>query len=156
MHKTNAMRILDREKIEYKLYNYENSNAISGIDVADYLQVEYHKIFKTLVTQGKSKEYYVFIIPVDKTLDLKKAAHVVNEKSIQMIKSKDLKQITNYVHGGCSPIGMKNTFKTIINDSALKEETILVNGGKIGYNLELKLDDLNKIIDIQIADIIVL
>ncbi len=153
--KTNVMRILDQNKIEYKSYNYVKSGVISGIEVAKYLNIDENKTFKTLVTVSNSKKYYVFLVPVNKELDLKKAAKITNEKSIEMVKSKDLLNLTGYIHGGCSPIGMKKQFPTIINDSALSFDTIIFSAGRIGYQLEVKLEDLSKILKYNCFDIIV-
>lgn len=116
--KTNVIRILEQNKINFKVYNYINSTAISGTEVADYLGEDYNIVFKTLVTIGKSGNHYVFLVPVNKELDLKKAAIVVEEKSIEMIKSKELLPLTGYIHGGCSPVGMKKNFTTIIESAA--------------------------------------
>lgn len=153
--KTNAMRILDSKKIQYEIYDYSDSDVISGVDVANYLKQDYKSVYKTLVTVGKSKSNYVFMIPVDKELDLKKAASSVNEKSIEMVKSKDLLSLTGYIHGGCSPIGMKKQFQTIIDKGAIDLEYITFSGGKIGYQVKLLVTDLEKIIKIRFEDIIV-
>lgn len=153
--KTNVMRILDQNKIDYKSYNYVESGVISGLDVAKYLNVDENKMFKTLVTVSNNKKYYVFLVPVNKELDLKKAAKITNEKSIEMVKSKDLLNLTGYIHGGCSPIGMKKQFSTIINDSALLFDTIIFSAGRIGYQVEVKLEDLSKILKYNCFDIIV-
>ena len=152
--KTNVMRILEQNKIPYISHSYANTNAISGIDVASVLNENPNQTFKTLVTIGLSNKYYVFVIPVNCELDLKKAAKVVKEKSIQMIKSKDLLKVTGYIHGGCSPIGMKKQFKTVINNTAKEFKTIIFSAGKIGYQVELSLDNLFKIVDFQLEDII--
>jgi Cys-tRNA(Pro)/Cys-tRNA(Cys) deacylase len=154
-YKTNVMRILDKSKINYKHYEYVNTKAISGIEVASVLNQDPNQVFKTLVTISKSKKYYVFVIPVNNELDLKKAASSVNEKNIEMIKSKDLLTITGYIHGGCSPIGMKKNFTTAINDTANNFNTIIFSAGKIGYQIELALNDLHKIIDFQLNDLVV-
>lgn len=154
MAKTNVMRILDKEKIDYKSYIYEASEALSGEEVAKYLKIDPRQIFKTLVTVGKSGEYYVFLVAVSEELDLKKASSSVNEKSIQMIKSKDLLSLTGYIHGGCSPIGMKKNFHTSIDRSAKDHDRIIFNGGKIGYQVEISLEDLRKIIDFQLAELV--
>lgn len=148
------MRILDREKIDYKSYTYEASEALSGEEVAEYLKIDPRQIFKTLVTVGKSGKYYVFLVAVSEELDLKKASSSVNEKSIQMIKSKDLLSLTGYIHGGCSPIGMKKNFHTTIDISAEDQDRIIFNGGKIGYQVEISLEDLRKIIDFQLAELV--
>lgn len=154
-YKTNVMRILDKNKINYKHYNYESTGAISGMEVATILNQDPNQVFKTLVTISKSKKYYVFVIPVNKELDLKKAAISVNEKNIEMIKSKDLLSITGYIHGGCSPIGMKKSFATVINDTANNFKTIIFSAGKIGYQVELSLDNLHKVIDFELNDLVV-
>jgi len=151
--KTNVMRILDKSKLEYKSYSYADTDAISGTEVAETLGQNPDQVFKTLVTVGKSKKYYVFVIPVAKELELKKAAQAVGEKSIDMIKSKDLLPITGYIHGGCSPIGMKKNFTTTIDESAAAHETIIFSAGKVGYQVELTLEDLRKVIPFQLGDI---
>ncbi len=151
--KTNVMRILDAQKIEYKSYSYVGTNALSGVEVAKILNQNEAQVFKTLVTTGHSREHYVFVIPVAKELDLKKAAKAVGEKSIEMLKQKDLLALTGYIHGGCSPIGMKKFFKTTIDSSANNFDTIVFSAGKIGYQVEVRLDDLSKVIEYQLADI---
>ncbi|EOR20001.1 MULTISPECIES: Cys-tRNA(Pro) deacylase [Clostridium] len=152
--KTNVMRILDKKKIKYTSYSYVNTDAISGVEVASVLGQDPKQVFKTLVTAGKSKNYYIFVIPVEKELDLKKAAKSVGEKSIEMIKSKDLLPLTGYVHGGCSPIGTKKQFITTIDISVKDLETFIFSAGKIGYQVELSLDDLKKVIRVQLADLV--
>lgn len=151
--KTNAIRLLEQKKIKFIVHNYLSSGAISGIDVANSLNEDPNIVFKTLVTQGKSHQYYVFLVPVNKELDLKKAASCVNEKSIEMIKSKDLLPLTGYIHGGCSPIGMKKYFKTTIDISASNYDKIIFSGGKIGYQIETTLLELSKIIKFDLKDI---
>lgn len=151
--KTNVMRIFDQHKIDYNVYNYVDSDAISGVDVARVLNEDPNKTFKTLVTISNTKNYYVFMIPVNHELDLKKCASSVNEKSIEMIKSKDLLNLTGYIHGGCSPVGMKKQFKTIIDSSASNYEKIIFSAGKIGYQVETSLDNLSKIIKFELKDI---
>ncbi len=153
--KTNVMRILDQKKIEYISHCYADTDAVSGVEVAEVLQQNPDKVFKTLVTQGVSKSYYVFIVPVKQELDLKKAAKAVGEKSVAMIKSKELLPLTGYIHGGCSPIGMKKLFKTVIHLTALEFDTIIFSAGKIGYQVEMTLDALKNVIDIKVEDIIV-
>lgn len=153
-YKTNVMRILDKNKITYNSYSYVNTTAISGMEVATVLNQDPNHVFKTLVTIGHSKNYYVFVIPVNMELDLKKAARSVGEKNIEMIKSKDLLSITGYIHGGCSPIGMKKKFTTVINDTAILFDTIIFSAGKIGYQVELSLDSLSKVIDYKLDDLI--
>lgn len=153
--KTNVMRLLDKKKIEYKSHYYGDTDAISGIEVANVLGEDPDSVFKTLVTIGKTKNYYVFVIPVAKELDLKKAAKAVGEKSIEMIKSKELLPLTGYIHGGCSPIGMKKFFKTTIDETVLNCETFCISAGKIGYQIELSLEELKKVIRVETADLTV-
>ncbi|MBE6054473.1 MAG: Cys-tRNA(Pro) deacylase [Clostridium sartagoforme] len=152
--KTNVMRILDKKNIKYNSYSYVDTDAISGLEVADALGQDPKQVFKTLVTVGKSKNYYVFVIPVEKELNLKNAAKAVKEKSIEMIKSKELLPLTGYIHGGCSPIGMKKFYTTIIDSSAEKLETFIFSVGKIGYQVELSLNELKKVIQLQVADLV--
>lgn len=152
-YKTNVMRILDSKKITYKTYDYSKTDAISGIEVANVLKQNEKEVFKTLVTIGKSKQHYIFMIPVAEELDLKKAAQATNEKSIEMIPSKELLPLTGYIHGGCSPIGLKKNFPIIIDESINNLDHIIFSAGKIGYQVDLKIDDLNKIIQYQKEDI---
>lgn len=149
--KTNVMRILDQKKINYIVHTYRN--AISGIEVADTLHESYDKVFKTLVTVSNTNINYVFVVPVNKELDLKKAAKVVGEKSIEMLKSSNLLPLTGYIHGGCSPIGMKKQFKTIIDISASSKDKIYISAGKIGYQIEIELKELQKVINFKLDDI---
>lgn len=151
--KTNVMRILDQKRVAYKSYCYVDTNAISGMDVASVLNENPSQVFKTLVTVGNSKNHFVFLVPVNKELNLKKAATAVGEKSIEMVKSKDLLSLTGYIHGGCSPIGMKKQFKTVIDISANNYDNIIFSGGKIGYQVELTLEDLKKVISFTLASI---
>ena len=153
MEKTNVMRILDKEHIKYQAYDYTKLNVISGMDVAASLGEDFNHVFKTLVTVAKSGNHYVFVLPVNKELDLKKCAKAVNEKSIAMELSKNLLALTGYIHGGCSPIGMKKQFKTIIARESQGLETIIVSGGKIGYQIEINLEDLKRIIKYELKDI---
>ena len=153
--KTKVMRILEQKKIDYKSYEYGGTGAISGVEVASVLSEDPNQVFKTLVTIGNSKSNYVFMIPVHKELDLKKAAKSVGEKSIAMIKSKELLPLTGYVHGGCSPIGMKKQFKTVIDISATGFDTILFSGGKIGYQVEVALEELKKVVNYECFDVVV-
>ena len=151
--KTNVMRILDQKKIPYVSHNYLNTGAVSGTEVAEALGEDPDMVFKTLVTVGKSKTNYVFVVPVNKELNLKKAAQSVGEKSIEMIKQKELLPLTGYVHGGCSPIGMKKQFTTTIDKSAGEHEKIIFSAGKIGYQVEVALDDLEKVVRFQLAEV---
>lgn len=151
--KTNAMRILDQKKIEYIVHDYTESGVIAGEDVASTLGEDPEKVFKTLVTVGKSKQYYVFLVPVCKELNLKKAAKSVGEKSIEMIKSKELLPLTGYIHGGCSPIGMKKAFPTTIDISAKEFDKIYFSAGKIGLQVEVNVSDIEKVIKVNFGDI---
>ena len=153
MEKTNVMRILDSKKISYKEYYYGDTKAISGVEVAAALNEDPNIVFKTLVTVSKSKNYYVFMIPVEKELDLKKCATSVNEKSVEMIPQKELLPLTGYIHGGCSPIGMKKQFKTVIDESCNNYSSIIFSGGKIGYQVEVELNDLSKVINYKTYNI---
>jgi len=151
--KTNVMRKLDKMKISYKEYDYSDTGAVSGLEVANALGQEQRKVFKTLVTTGKSGIQYVFMIPVAEELDLKKAAKAVSEKSVEMLKAKDLLPLTGYIHGGCSPIGMKKAFPTVLHNTAKELDTIIFSGGKIGYQVEVALADLYKVIKIHQEDV---
>lgn len=151
--KTNVMRILDQKKVKYNSYNYLKTGAISGMEVAKALDENPNLTFKTLVTVGKTNNHYVFLVPVNKELDLKKAAKAVNEKNIEMVKSKELLSLTGYIHGGCSPVGMKKSFKTVIDSSARNYDKLIFSGGKIGYQVETALDELKKVINFDLKDI---
>ncbi|HIV08290.1 MAG: Cys-tRNA(Pro) deacylase [Alphaproteobacteria bacterium] len=152
--KTNVMRILERQKIAYNHYCYEGTGAVSGIEVAAALGEDADRVFKTLVTVSKSRRYYVFMIPVAAELNLKKAAAAVGEKDVEMLKQKDLLPLTGYVHGGCSPIGMKKQFPTVVHSSAENYATIIYSAGKVGYQVETSLAGLRKVIGCVTADII--
>lgn len=153
--KTNAMRVLDAAKISYVAYSFETDRALSGVSVADVLNINPERMFKTLVTEGRSKEHYVFMIPVADELDLKKAALAVEEKSITLVKSKELRALTGYVHGGCSPIGMKRFFTTVIDEAAELHDSIVFSGGHVGVQVDLALKDLREIIELLTADLTV-
>ena len=152
--KTNAIRILDKHKISYELRTYEAGEAIDGVSVANKIGRDPEEVFKTLVTRGNSKEIYVFVIPVAKELDLKKAAKSAGEKSLQMIHVKDITKYTGYIRGGCSPVGMKKLYKTFIQEEAKELENICVSGGKKGLQVKLEPMDLIKIINGSFADVI--
>lgn len=152
--KTNVMRILEQKKVKYNSYSYASTQAISGMEVATALNQDPNCVFKTLVTVGTSRNNYVFLVPVNKELNLKKAAKSVNEKKVEMIKSKELLPLTGYIHGGCSPIGMKKQFKTVINITAQNFEKIIFSAGKIGYQVEMSLENLQKVINFTLADIV--
>lgn len=153
--KTNVMRLLEQKKLPYEMRTYVDTDAISGVEVAEVLGQDPACVFKTLVTQGASKQYHVFMIPVDKELDLKKAAKAVGEKSIAMIKSKELLPLTGYIHGGCSPIGMKKRFPTVIHESAKNFERIFFSAGKIGYQVYAAPEVVSEFVDMKFADVIV-
>lgn len=151
--KTNAMRFLDKKKIVYEVIQYECDEFTDGIAVADKCGVPYEQSFKTLVTEGKSKNYYVFVIPIALSLDLKAAAAAVKEKSVEMIHVKDIMKITGYVRGGCSPLGMKKQFKTVIDARAKAFETIVVSGGRIGSSIRINPLQLAEVIWADFGDI---
>lgn len=152
--KTNAMRILDKNKIAYEVLTYECDEFIDGMHTAELTGAPVEASFKTLVLRGKSKQFYVFVVPIDKEVDLKKAAKEVSEKSIEMIAVKELTGITGYVRGGCSPIGMKKQFPTIVHSSAETLGKIYISGGRIGLTLCLSPEDLQKVVSARYADII--
>ncbi|MFR2136996.1 MAG: Cys-tRNA(Pro) deacylase [Pseudoruminococcus massiliensis] len=152
--KTNVMRILDKAKITYKAHTYDHSDgAIDGAAVAEKMGQNPEQVFKTLVTKGAGRDYYVFVIPVLKELDLKRAAKSVGEKHVEMIHVKDINKVTGYIRGGCSPIGMKKQFVTVFDKSAENIETIIVSAGKIGYQIELAPKDLIEIVGAKTAEI---
>ena len=154
MTKTNAMRLLDQAKVPYELQTYPFDEAdLSGLHAAEALGMPPAQIFKTLVTRGERQGIQVFCIPVDANLDLKKAARAVNEKSVEMLKQKDLLPLTGYVHGGCSPIGMKKQFPTVVDQTAAGFPTIIFSAGMIGYQVELPLPALKTVIPLTTADI---
>ena len=153
LEKTNVMRLLDQKKVSYKSYDYTDSGVVSGMEVAAVLGQDPLQVFKTLVTVGASGKNYVFVIPVCSELNLKEAAKSVGEKSIAMLKAKELLPLTGYIHGGCSPIGMKKLFPTVFDRSAEGYDTIIFSGGKIGFQVELSLSDLEKVIPFHLADI---
>ena len=151
--KTNAMRILDRNKIKYDINTYECDEFISGTDIADRLGQNYDESFKTLVAVGKSSNYFVFVIPIDKELDLKKAAKVVGEKNVVMLHGKDINKVTGYVRGGCTPIGMKKQYKTVLHNSIMNYDKVIISGGRIGTQLVLAPEDIVKVTSAIIEDI---
>ena len=153
--KTNVMRVLEQSGAEYSSKCYIDTDAVSALDVATVLNEDPDRMFKTLVTIAPSKHNYVFMVPAPAELDLKKAAKVAGEKSIEMIKSKELLPLTGYIHGGCSPIGMKKQFPTFIDETVILYDSIIFSGGKIGYMVDCKLSDLQRIIPVSIADITV-
>ena len=154
--KTNVMRVLDGKKIFYVSHSYEPDATMSGEEIAAILGEDAKKVFKTLVTQGKSGSYYVFVIPVTEELDLKKAAKASGEKAVSMIKQKELLPLTGYVHGGGSPIGMKKHFATFIHETVRDYDRIFVSAGKVGFQIELSPDDLINVADCTVADIIII
>lgn len=154
VEKTNVMRILDQKKAAYTSHCYADTDALSGTEVAKALHQNPAQVFKTLVTVGSSKQYFVFLVPVEKELDLKKAAKAVGEKSVAMIKAKELLPLTGYIHGGCSPIGMKKQYRTTIDQSAADFDTIMFSAGKIGYQVELSLETLGKVIRFELEELV--
>lgn len=147
MKKTNAMRILDSQKIEYSEIEYDASSGISALDVAKSTGEDPSRIYKTLVTVSREKEHFVFVVPSEKELDLKKAATAAGTNNIEMIPQKELLPLTGYVHGGCSPVGMKKEFETFLDSSAKDKEYIFISGGKIGIQIKINPDDLVGAID---------
>ncbi len=154
MEKTNPVRILEKAGVEYVLHDYSGTDAIAGADVASTLGENPAEVFKTLVTQGKSDRYYVFVVPVTHELDLKKAAASVGEKSVAMIPSKELLPLTGYIHGGCSPLGMKRHLRTVVDQSAASNERIYVSAGKVGLQFEIAYADLARVLDYSLADLV--
>ena len=154
-NKTNVMRLLEQAGIPYTPHTYDPEGPIDGVSVAKMLGQDPECVFKTLVTRGASGGYYVFDIPVAENLDLKKAAKAVGEKSIAMLPQKELLPLTGYVHGGCSPVGMKKQFPTVFHETALLYDTIMVSAGKIGYQVEVNPEDLIALVRAATADVIV-
>ena len=152
--KTNVMRLLEQKGIPYTPHDYRASGAVGGTEVAAALDEDPARVFKTLVTVGASGGHYVFVIPVAEELDLKKAAKAVGEKSIAMLPQKELLPLTGYLHGGCSPIGMKKPFPTVLHQSAAERESIYVSAGKVGFQAELAPADLQKMLPMRLADVI--
>ncbi|MBQ3385291.1 MAG: Cys-tRNA(Pro) deacylase [Erysipelotrichaceae bacterium] len=152
--RTNVMRLLDSLQVQFSEHTYESDGSLSGIEVAQLIGQDPQQVFKTLVTVGNSGEHFVFVIPVNKELNLKKAAKATGQKSIEMIKSRELLPLTGYIHGGCSPIGMKKFFRTTIDETAILFDTIIFSAGKIGFQVEISLDELKKAIDFSLADLV--
>ena len=153
MKKTNAMRILENENIKFEIIEYSTKDGIGGADVAEKLGEDKNKVFKTLVTESKEGENYVFVVPVSSELDLKKGAKVSGSKKIEMIPQKKLFPLTGYVHGGCSPVGMKKSFKTFIDSSAENLDYFYISGGKVGMQIKLNPKELISAIDGEFSDI---
>ena len=153
--KTNVMRALEQKKIAYTPHEYPADGPVDGVSVAGYLGQDPEQVFKTLVTKGASGGHYVFDIPVAASLDLKKAARAVGEKSIAMLPSKELLPLTGYVHGGCSPVGMKKQFPTVFHESCLDQDTICVSAGKVGFQVEVRPADLIALVEADTADVTV-
>ena len=153
--KTNAIREVEAAGLPCEVRTFECEEALSGVEVAQMLDLDPDRVFKTLVTVGRSGEHYVFMVPVAEELDLKRAAQAVNEKSIEMIRSRELLPLTGYIHGGCSPIGMKKQFHTVADETVQLFDTIYFSGGRIGCQLEMAPNDLEKIVPLQYADITV-
>ena len=152
--KTNAMRILEKNKISFEVKTYDCDEFVDGVHIADMLGQPYDQSFKTLVMQGKSKEYHVFVLPVDTEVDLKKAARVVGEKSLEMVHVKDINAVTGYIRGGCTPIGMKKQYDTVVHESAKNFDQIIVSGGRLGSQILLAPEDLSKVTGGKFADIL--
>ncbi len=154
MEKTNVMRVLDGKKIPYESHTYEQDATLSGEEIAGILGEDPKRVFKTLVTRGKSGAYYVFVVPVREELDLKKAAKACGEKAVAMIKQKELLPLTGYVHGGCSPIGMKKQFPTYIHESVAEFDKVYVSAGKVGFQIEIAAGDLISVAGCKVSDIV--
>lgn len=154
MTKTNAMRLLDQKKIEYEVKEIEDAEDLSGSQMALKAGEDPEEVYKTLVTVGAKGAHYVFVVPVEKELDLKKAAKTVGEKSISMIHQKELLPLTGYIHGGCSPVGMKKFFRTVFDKSALSHERIYFSGGKVGVQVRIRTVDISKAIKCEFEDIV--
>lgn len=152
--KTNAMRLLDRQKISYRVNEYECGEFVDGVTIADQLGQSYDISFKTLVTVGRSGQYYVFALPVDREVDLKKAAKAVGEKSVEMLPVKEINRVTGYIRGGCTPIGMKKRFPTVVHESAGQLEEMIISGGRLGEQIILKPSDLLRVTGAKLADIV--
>lgn len=152
--KTNAMRLLDQQKISYRVNEYECGEFVDGVTIADQLGQSYDISFKTLVTVGRSGQYYVFVLPVDREVDLKKAAKAVGEKSVEMLPVKEINRVTGYIRGGCTPIGMKKRFPTVIHESAGQLEEMIISGGRLGEQIILKPSDLLRVTGAKLADIV--
>lgn len=152
--KTNAMRILERNHIDFQVHTYECDEFVDGIHIADQLGQPYEQSFKTLVMQGKSREYHVFVLPVDKEVDLKKAARVVHEKSLEMVPVREIQAVTGYIRGGCTAIGMKKQYNTVVHESAKDFDQMIVSGGRLGTQIVLAPEDLVKVTGGQFADIV--
>ena len=150
--KTNVMRLLEQSGVAYEAFCYADTDAVAGLEVADVLGEEPGQVFKTLVTVGASGQHYVFMIPADAELHLKKAAKAVGEKNIEMIKAKELLPLTGYIHGGCSPIGMKKAFPTVMDETAILYDEIYFSAGKVGYQVKCTPEGLKKLVDYQLAD----
>lgn len=153
--KTNAMRILDAAHVDHVIHSVDATGEDTGVDIAHRAGEDPDHVFKTLVTQGKSGEHFVFMIPVACELDLRKAARAAGEKSVAMVRSRELFELTGYVHGGCSPLGMKKPFRTFIDETCILFDTILFSGGRIGTQIEVSFDDLANIIEIEAVDLVV-
>ncbi len=151
--KTNAMRILDSAGVSYKQHEYDSDGFIDGVTVAHKAGLPPEKVFKTLVAQGASRAYYVFVIPVEKELNLKAAAKAVGEKSVEMIKVADINKITGYIRGGCSPVGMKKAYRTVIDSACESLDTVVVSAGRLGVQIELTPADLCRAVPCDISDI---
>ena len=152
--KTNAMRILDAMRVSYQLHTYEPGESVDGVSVATKMGMDVNKVYKTLVTQGKGGGFFVFVIPVARELDLKKAARAAGEKSVEMIPVKEINRHTGYIRGGCSPVGMKKKYPTFIDESARALPTMVVSGGRIGLQMEIAPEDLARSVGARYAGLL--
>lgn len=152
--KTNAMRILDAMHVSYQLHTYEPGESVDGVSVAAKMGMDVNKVYKTLVTQGKGGGFFVFVVPVARELDLKKAARAAGEKSVEMIPVKEINRHTGYIRGGCSPVGMKKKYPTFIDESARGLPAMVVSGGRIGLQMEIAPEDLARSVSARFADLL--
>ena len=152
--KTNAMRILDAMRVSYQLHTYEPGESVDGVSVATKMGMDVNKVYKTLVTQGKGGGFFVFVIPVARELDLKKAARAAGEKSVEMIPVKEINRHTGYIRGGCSPVGMKKKYPTFIDESARGLPAMVVSGGRIGLQMEIAPEDLARSVGARFAGLL--
>ncbi len=153
-YKTNVMRVLDAHKIFYKHFEYQPNPTMTGADIARAQNQNPDMVFKTLLTMARPGRYYVFLVPVAHELSLKRAAVAVNEKALNMVHQRDLLQICGYVHGGCSPVGMKKQFPTVVDESALNFAEIIISAGRPGHQIQLSLSDVQKIVPLSFADVL--
>lgn len=155
IEKTNVMRILEQKKLPYQAYTYDSNGGTDGVSVAQQIGQPVERVFKTLVTRGASRDFYVFVIPVAEELNLKAAAKAVGEKSVEMIRVDEINKVTGYIRGGCSPVGMKKAYCTVMDESCMTQTTVIVSAGKIGYQVEIAPAELLTLVGATAAAITV-